>query len=132
MRQHLAEILREHTLSLTLHVYGCRVIQKALEVLDMHRRIEIVRNLDAHVTRCIKDMNGNHVIQKAIRELDLDSIPFISKAVLDRVDNCPLLFRDFSFRYIHLPFILMVVESSNASSRENLQAKIRNQSNQRF
>lgn len=75
----------ENTLTLTLHVYGCRVIQKALEVLDPDLRLEIIHNLDAHVSRCIKDMNGNHVIQKAIREFDLDEIPCICKAVHDRV-----------------------------------------------
>jgi len=81
----LVRVLKDNALSLTTHVYGCRVIQKALEVLEYDSKLEIISKLDSHVPRCIKDMNGNHVIQKAIRELKLEDIGFIVKAVQDKV-----------------------------------------------
>ena len=46
--------------------YGCRVIQKALEVVAPERQATLVRELEGNVMKCVKDQNGNHVIQKCI------------------------------------------------------------------
>lgn len=61
------------------------MVQKALEVLDYSEKCEMMRNLERSIARCVKDMNGNHVIQRAIRELDLDDIPYILNSVHERV-----------------------------------------------
>lgn len=53
-------------LPLALQMYGCRVIQKALESIPPEQQQEIVRELDGHVLKCVKDQNGNHVVQKCI------------------------------------------------------------------
>ena len=49
-----------------LQMYGCRVVQKALESVGTEQQCELVGELDGHVSRCVRDQNGNHVIQKAI------------------------------------------------------------------
>ena len=47
-------------------MYGCRVIQKAVETLSVEYQMAIARELDGNVIKCIEDQNGNHVIQKCI------------------------------------------------------------------
>eukprot|EP00210_Caulerpa_lentillifera_P003984 g3801.t1 len=83
-RQNIATQIKENTLELTLHVYGCRVVQKALEVLEYDEKCEMMRKLERHIARCVKDMNGNHVVQKAIRVMKLENIPFILTSVQER------------------------------------------------
>jgi pumilio RNA-binding family len=51
-------------LQLSLQLYSCRVIQKALEVLPLETKVSIVGELDGHLMRCVRDQNGNHVVQK--------------------------------------------------------------------
>jgi len=59
--------------------YGCRVVQKALEVTSTDRAVErllqnkaLTRSLfgdDAQIVRYMQDKNANHVIQCAVRML---------------------------------------------------------------
>lgn len=65
----LAGQIRGHVLALSLHMYGCRVIQKALEVLQLEQQRVIVREVQGQVMRCVRDQNGNHVIQKIIERV---------------------------------------------------------------
>lgn len=51
-------------LQLSLQLYSCRVVQKALEVLPLDQKIGMVHELDGQLMRCVRDQNGNHVIQK--------------------------------------------------------------------
>ncbi len=46
-------------------MYGCRVVQKALEVLPVEAQRVIVSELEDHTARLVRDANGNHVVQKA-------------------------------------------------------------------
>ena len=62
--QCLASSRRPQVLNLSLQMYSCRVVQRALEVCTMERRISLVRELQDHAVRCVRDQNGNHVIQK--------------------------------------------------------------------
>ena len=45
-------------------MYSCRVVQRALEVCSVERRTSLVRELQDHAMRCVRDQNGNHVVQK--------------------------------------------------------------------
>lgn len=56
--------MRGHVLALALQMYGCRVIQKALESIPAEQQQEVVRELDGHVLKCVKDQNGNHVVSE--------------------------------------------------------------------
>jgi hypothetical protein len=58
-------------------MYGCRVIQKALEVIDVDIQTRLVRELEGNVMMCVKDQNGNHVIQKCIERIPPQLISFI-------------------------------------------------------
>lgn len=68
-----------HILPLSLQMYGCRVVQKVVIIAPWHsvsnrllrsqaieyilpdQQAAFVRELDAHVLKCVKDANGNHV-----------------------------------------------------------------------
>lgn len=66
-------------------MYGCRVIQKALESVTSDQQQEIVRELDGHVLKCVKDQNGNHVVQKCIECVDPLALQFVIGAFTGQV-----------------------------------------------
>ncbi|KAM6138404.1 pumilio homolog 2 isoform 8-T11 [Phoenicopterus ruber ruber] len=83
----LATRIRGHVLPLALQMYGCRVIQKALESISHDQQVinEMVKELDGHVLKCVKDQNGNHVVQKCIECVQPQSLQFIIDAFKGQV-----------------------------------------------
>ncbi len=45
-------------LQLSLQMYGCRVVQKALEVLPVDAQCAMLAELDGNVMRCVRDQVG--------------------------------------------------------------------------
>lgn len=43
----------------------------------MDQRIDLVKELDGNVLKCIKNQNGNHVIQKIIEKVPIEHIQFL-------------------------------------------------------
>jgi hypothetical protein len=86
-KNHVFQV-RGHVLPLALQMYGCRVIQKALESISPDQQQEIVRELDGHVLKCVKDQNGNHVVQKCIECVDPHALQFIINAFSGQVSLC--------------------------------------------
>jgi len=78
----LAACLKGRVVELSRHMYGCRVVQKALEMSKPAMQIELVSELrpPGIVQDCIKDQNGNHVVQKAIEKVDNAVVQFIVDA----------------------------------------------------
>jgi len=69
--------------------YGCRVMQKAIEVLDAEMQTKVVSTIKAspeNVMTCIKSMHGNHVIQVCVQKMPLDSLGWIIEAVESDVE----------------------------------------------
>jgi pumilio RNA-binding family len=66
-------------------MYGCRVIQKALEVIELDQKTQLVHELDGHVIKCVRDQNANHVIQKCIECIPMEKIQFIITAFKGQV-----------------------------------------------
>lgn len=56
----------------------------------------MVRELDGHVLKCVKDQNGNHVVQKCIECVQPQSLQFIIDAFKGQVSHlgscCPHAF----------------------------------------
>lgn len=63
-KRQLMQAIHGNVLKLALQMYGCRVIQKALESLDRENQMEIIKEMSSQVLKCVKDQNGNHVVQK--------------------------------------------------------------------
>ncbi|KAF2118883.1 armadillo-type protein [Lophiotrema nucula] len=78
----LAHRMKGHVLALSVQMYGCRV---ALEHILTDQQAAIVQELDKDVLRCVKDQNGNHVIQKAIERVPAEHIQFIIQAFKGQV-----------------------------------------------
>lgn len=51
----------------------------------MDQKIKMVEELDGHVMRCVRDQNGNHVIQKCIECVPEEHIQFIVSTFFDQV-----------------------------------------------
>ena len=51
-------------------MYGCRVIQKAVEVVDTNQQLKLVQELDGHVMCCVLEQNGigNVVIESITQD----------------------------------------------------------------
>ena len=77
-------------------MYGCRVIQKALEVLPLEQQRIIVKELQGQVMRCVRDQNGNHVIQKSIERVK----PTTEIQSMVEVRVATLLFRVSSLSFL--------------------------------
>ena len=48
---------------------------------------ELVAELDGHVLKCVKDQNGNHVVQKCIECVDAAHLQFIIDAFRGQVSS---------------------------------------------
>ncbi len=101
----IADQMKGHVLNLSLQMYGCRVVQKvcsaspllgiklehrlilrqALEHILADQQAALIRELEPHVLTCVKDQNGNHVIQKAIERISPEHIQFIVDAFTGQV-----------------------------------------------
>jgi hypothetical protein len=77
----IIESLKNKIYELTLNLYGCRVVQELISILDNENISIITSELKPFYTKCIEDKNGNHVIQKLIEKLsekDLNDIYLVS------------------------------------------------------
>jgi len=70
MKADIRTTLEGEMLQLSLQMYGCRVVQKALETLDEDHLPRILMEFHHNVLSCIHDQNGNHVIQKCIEVMN--------------------------------------------------------------
>lgn len=71
-------------LSCLVRILFVRSLQ-ALEVIEVDQKTELVLELDGHVMRCVRDQNGNHVIQKCIECVPPEKIDFIISAFRGQV-----------------------------------------------
>jgi Pumilio-family RNA binding repeat len=77
-------------------MYGCRVVQKALEYVSTQRLIALVSEFENPpvLLRCVHDSNGNHVIQKCIeivsRVAKEASTPELSEFLSSRIQVCDI------------------------------------------
>lgn len=54
-------------------------------MVDLDQQKKMVIELDGHIMRCVRDQNGNHVIQKCIECIPEDAIHFIVSKFFDQV-----------------------------------------------
>jgi mRNA-binding protein PUF3 len=97
----LAEQMKNHVMELSMQMYGCRVVQKVCLHLQFHaneanhsqalehvladQQAELVKELEPEVLKCVKDQNGNHVVQKAIERVPTEHIQFVIDAFRGQV-----------------------------------------------
>lgn len=68
--------------AISLNLHGTRAVQKLVESINTPAEVEIlVNSLKSSVVILIKDLNGNHVIQRALHHLSANDNQFIYNAV---------------------------------------------------
>ena len=82
----VVEIVLDFIVPIALNPYGTRAIQTLIEVShNTHFIIPITSTLQDHVVLLIKDINGNHVIQRCLNVLHPPHDEFIYKAACSNV-----------------------------------------------
>jgi pumilio RNA-binding family len=86
----VGEHLLGQVLALSTNTYGCRVVQKLVDVALSEDAVDcqelgraIGRELETHVLELVEDQNGNHVVQKAIERLT--DVEFIHREIRGHV-----------------------------------------------
>lgn len=54
-------------------------------MVDVDQQTKMVTELDGQIMRCVRDQNGNHVVQKCIECIPEDAIQFIVSTFYDQV-----------------------------------------------
>ena len=92
MKKGLKGTLEGNMMLLSMQMYGCRVVQKALESLDHEDLCDLLHEFDSYVLTTIQDQNGNHVMQKCIeimsiqaREVEARSGTGVSNLMADKI-----------------------------------------------
>ncbi|GMM32853.1 Mpt5 protein [Saccharomycopsis crataegensis] len=71
---------------ISLNQHGTRALQKMIEYITTQEQTDlIVNNLSNHVVRLIKDLNGNHVIQKCLFKFNSKNCQFIINGICSSV-----------------------------------------------
>ncbi|KAI0963018.1 hypothetical protein AcW1_000224 [Taiwanofungus camphoratus] len=89
-RNVICESVAQDLVNISLNMHGTRAVQKMIDFLSTRRQADLKYNaqihsiilaLSLHVVVLIKDLNGNHVIQKCLNKLVPDDNQFIYNAV---------------------------------------------------
>ncbi|TFK76682.1 ARM repeat-containing protein [Pluteus cervinus] len=89
-RNLICESVAQDLVNISLNMHGTRAVQKMIDFLSTRRQTDVRYNaqihsiivaLSLHVVVLIKDLNGNHVIQKCLNKLAPEDNQFIYNAV---------------------------------------------------
>lgn len=81
-RNRIVESVASELVTISLNMHGTRAVQKTIDFLSTSRQIHsIIAALTLNVVTLIKDLNGNHVIQKCLNRLGAEDNQFIYNAV---------------------------------------------------
>ncbi|KDQ17686.1 hypothetical protein BOTBODRAFT_105309 [Botryobasidium botryosum FD-172 SS1] len=89
-RNLICESVAQDLVAISLNMHGTRAVQKMIDFLSSQRQADIrydaqihsiIVALSLHVVTLIKDLNGNHVVQKCLNRLGAEDNQFIYNAV---------------------------------------------------
>lgn len=91
---------------------------QAIEVVDVDQQTKMVTELDGQIMRCVRDQNGNHVVQKCIECIPEEAIQFIVSTFYDQVVTlsthpygCRVIqVREFILLFLH--FVICTISDS--------------------
>lgn len=79
----LIEMCRPNLVTISLNMHGTRAVQKLIEVVSLPEQVaRVVSALEDSVVCLVKDLNGNHVIQKCLNCLSASQCDFIYRAIV--------------------------------------------------
>lgn len=77
--------ITSRVLALTVHIYGCRTLQRAMKFLTCSQLLKLSQELTGNIVRVSRDLNGNHVIQKLIQYLPKEEIELMLDPITQEV-----------------------------------------------
>ena len=78
----IATTVAHGIVDVSMNMHGTRSVQKLIDCMVTPDQINIIiKALDGHVVRLIKDLNGNHVVQKCLNKLAPEQNQFIYDSV---------------------------------------------------
>ena len=80
---------------------------QALEVAKVDQQTQMAAELDGSVMKCVRDQNGNHVIQKCIECIPQEKIQFIISAFCGQV--VALSSHPYGCRVIQVPILILLL-----------------------
>ncbi|KAG9037263.1 hypothetical protein FRB95_006206 [Tulasnella sp. JGI-2019a] len=89
-RSSICQSVAQDLVQISLNMHGTRAVQKMIDFLSTSRQTDqrydaqiraIILALSMHVVTLIKDLNGNHVVQKCLNKLAAEDNQFIYNAV---------------------------------------------------
>ena len=84
--KYILDVLTGRVCELSCSLYGCRVVQRAIEYIDnMQVRLKIVAEMKENVDKCISDQHANHVIQKVMQLIPFEEIKFVSDRIKENI-----------------------------------------------
>ncbi|KAJ7876386.1 armadillo-type protein [Mycena olivaceomarginata] len=115
----LPYIMEGHVLHLSSNLYGCCVVQKAIESILPDQQASFVRELEPDILRCVKDSNGNHSFKRCLQHLhDVQTRPLLDESLLNH--TAPLMQDQFG-NYV----IQVVIEDGRAEDKALVVAQLR-------
>lgn len=84
----LLRTIHPYVVDIALNQHGTRALQRTIEFLTTKEQIRLLQSaLDGSVVRIIRDINGNHVVQKCLSTLDDEGVQFIYDSVYGNIIN---------------------------------------------
>ncbi|CAG8547830.1 6137_t:CDS:10 [Acaulospora morrowiae] len=78
----IIETVAPELVNISLNMHGTRAVQKMIEFLSTPKQVRtVIVALNHNVVTLIKDLNGNHVIQKCLHRLSSEDNQFVYNAV---------------------------------------------------
>jgi hypothetical protein len=82
VRYNVAQVAAPHIAHIALTPHGTFSVQKLIETIATREEMEVIRESLSHdVVRLVKDVHGNHVIQKVLQRFEHPDKEFIYEAV---------------------------------------------------
>jgi len=81
-RSEAVSAIRGSVLGLSFQNSGCRLVQHALQIVDVQTGVELVEELQGRVCEALQSPHANFVIQKVIEVLPCAQSTFVSKELL--------------------------------------------------
>lgn len=83
----LYALLKGNMVDLSLHAFGCRVIQKAIDHIGdkPDEQKKFMLEIDNHLMELIQNQNGNHVVQKCLEIFPHNKIENLAETLVANV-----------------------------------------------
>lgn len=82
----ILESLNDKLFLISINQHGTRALQKVIEKMNNEYQLTfLVKGLTSHIIELIKDLNGNHVIQKILNKYPPEKCQFIYDSIIDNL-----------------------------------------------